>query len=137
MTVTGPSILARLRAELRAEVLAKAFWALGHPMRMRIVQILSEEGEKTVSQLTERLPVSQPQVSVHLRCLTECGFTAVRREGRRSHYRVASPWIPGLLSLMGDHADTYCAGLLACIECSPSDLPYELRRQVEPARANN
>lgn len=135
--MTQSSILARLHPELRADVMAKAFWALGHPMRMQVIEILTEEGEKTVSQLTERLPVSQPQVSVHLRCLTECGFTAVRREGRRSYYRVASPWIAGLLSLMSDHAETHCAGLLACIECAPSDLPDELREQVELARANS
>lgn len=130
-------MLDRLDDGLRSEVLAKAFWALGHPMRMRIVRILMDVGEKGVGELSERLPVSQPQVSVHLKCLTECGFLSVRREGRRAYYQVASPWVAGLLSLMQDHADTYCAGLLACIECAPTDLPHQLRAEVELAQADS
>lgn len=127
---TTASMLDRLGPDLHAEVLAKAFWALGHPIRTRIVRILSDEGEATVGDLTERLPVSQPQVSVHLRCLTDCGFTAVRREGRRAFYRISSPWVAGLLSLMRDHADTYCAELLSCTGCAPSDLPPDVRADL-------
>lgn len=122
-------MLGRLNDGLQSEVLAKAFWALGHPMRMRIVGILMQDGERTVGDLADRLPVSQPQVSVHLKCLTGCGFLSVRREGRRAYYQVASPWVAGLLSLMRDHADTYCAELLACVGCAPSELPHD----VDPA----
>ena len=123
-------MLDRLDDGLQSEVLSKAFWALGHPIRMRIVQMLMAEGERGVGELVELLPVSQPQVSVHLKCLTECGFLSVRREGRRAYYQVASPWLAGLLSLMRDHADTYCAELLACVGCSPSQLPEELEPAV-------
>lgn len=126
-------MLDRLDDGPRSEVLSKAFWALGHPMRMRIVQILMFEEELGVGQLSERLPVSQPQVSVHLKCLTDCGFLSVRREGRRAYYRVASPWVAGLLSLMRDHAETYCAELLACVGCAPSELPDDLDPAVVAA----
>lgn len=130
---TATSTLERIDVDIQDEMLAKAFWALGHPIRMRIVRILIDEGEQTVGGLTERLPVSQPQVSVHLKCLTECGFTSVRRQGRHSYHRIASPWTAGLLSLIRDHADTYAAGLLECIECSPSRLPDNLQADLRTA----
>lgn len=113
----------RLDPDTRSEVLARAFWALGHPIRMRIVQLLRQEDELAVGDLSDQLPVSQPQVSVHLKCLTDCGFLAVRREGRHAFYRVSSPWLVGLLSLMSDHADTYCSQLLTCVGCTPESLP--------------
>lgn len=124
-TKIASDMLDRLDEATRSQVLARAFWALGHPVRMRIVRIVMEEGEKGVGELVGHLPVSQPQVSAHLKCLADCGFLAVRREGRRSLYRVASPWVAGLLSLMTDHAQTHCAELLACAGCVPPGLPVE------------
>lgn len=117
---TAQETFRRLDEATHSQVIARAFWALGHPVRMRIVRIVMQEGEKGVGELVERLPVSQPQVSSHLKCLADCGFLAVRREGRRSVYRVASPWVAGLLSLMTDHAETHCAELLACAGCAPA-----------------
>lgn len=122
-TAITPDTLEHLDEATRSEVLARAFWALGNPVRMRIVRIVMEEGEKGVGELVERLPVSQPQVSAHLKCLGDCGFLEVRREGRRSLYRMASPWLAGLLSLMTDHAETHCAELLACAGCTPTAVP--------------
>lgn len=119
-TNTAHEMFDRLDEATHSQVIARAFWALGHPVRTRILRIVMQEGEKGVGELAERLPVSQPQVSSHLKCLADCGFLAVRREGRRSVYRVASPWVAGLLSLMNDHAETYCAELLACAGCAPA-----------------
>lgn len=133
MTTGTPPMLDGLDTDLRTRVLAKAFWALGHPVRMRIIDILTEVGESTVGELTEMLPVGQPQVSEHLSCLTDCGFTTSRREGRRVFYRASSPWTAGLLSLMRDHAHTHLAGLLACTGCTPTDLPPDVRRSLEGA----
>lgn len=123
------SIFDRTSSGVHDEIGAKAFWALGHPIRLKIIRILIDEGEQNVGELTDRLPVSQPQVSVHLKCLAECGFTTVRREGRHSYHRVTSPWTQGLLSLIRDHSETYAAGLLACIECVPTAVPKEFKNQ--------
>lgn len=117
MTQLLHGALAGFSPDIQAQVVAKAFWALGHPVRMRIVEILLDEEELTVSDLVKQLPVSQPQVSVHLACLTDCGFTAVRREGRHAFYRVTSPWAVGVISLMRDHAEEHTDELLACAGC--------------------
>lgn len=118
----GPS-LDNLAEDTRLLVLAKAASALAEPVRLMILGLLREHGELTVGALTQLVPVSQPRVSVHLRCLTECGYTAVRRDGRRSFYRLAGPHIVGLLDGLRVHATDALDGLLACLTCAPPDQP--------------
>jgi DNA-binding transcriptional ArsR family regulator len=45
-------------------------------------------GEKSVSTLVERLAISQPAVSKHLKVLREAGLVAVRPDGQRRLYSV-------------------------------------------------
>jgi DNA-binding transcriptional ArsR family regulator len=61
--------------------------ALGDPTRRRVLELL-REGERTVRELTDELPVSQPAVSQHLRVLREAGLVDVRPAGTRRLYRV-------------------------------------------------
>lgn len=110
---------AAVSAPTAGEVTAKAFWALGDPIRLAIVELLLDAPELTVAELTARLPVTQSRVSVHLKWLTSCGFTAVRREGRHAHYRLANPRIIGLLAAMGDHAQANADGIAGCMHCPP------------------
>lgn len=112
-----------LAADVRLLVLAKTAAALADPVRLQILGLLRAHEEMTVGELTQALPVSQPRVSVHLRCLTDCGYTAVRREGRRSIYRLQGPRITGLLDAVEVHAASCLEGLLACLACTPSGEP--------------
>jgi DNA-binding transcriptional ArsR family regulator len=45
-------------------------------------------GERSVNALVERLAISQPAVSKHLRVLREAGLVTVRPDGQRRLYRV-------------------------------------------------
>ena len=81
------------------ELVAKYFRALGDPTRVRILELLREDGELTVGELVARLGVSQPKVSNHLACLRWCGFVLTRREHPAVHYRVADKRVGELLSL--------------------------------------
>lgn len=112
-----------LAADVRLLVLAKTASALADPVRLQILGLLRTHEEMTVGELTQALPVSQPRVSVHLRCLTDCGYTAVRREGRRSIYRLQGPHITGLLDAIEAHAASSLEGLLSCLACTPSGEP--------------
>lgn len=120
--------LESLGEDLRIRVVAKAAAALADPVRMRILWLLRDHGELTVGAVTGQVPVSQPRVSVHLRCLTDCGYTAVRREGRRSFYRLAGPDIAVLLDQLAGHAAGSAAGLLACLACAPDGEPAAEQR---------
>lgn len=64
-----------------------AWTALADPTRRAIVMALAE-GERTVGELTDALPVSQPAVSQHLKVLKQIGMVTDRAEGTRRRYRL-------------------------------------------------
>lgn len=59
--------------------------ALGNPTRREILDLL-RAGEQPVQFLADRLPISRPAVSRHLRLLTEAGLVAHRGEGAKNYY---------------------------------------------------
>jgi DNA-binding transcriptional ArsR family regulator len=60
---------------------------LGEPNRRAILDLL-RDGERPVGDLVDRLPLSQPAVSKHLRILKQAGLVEVRAEAQRRLYRV-------------------------------------------------
>jgi ArsR family transcriptional regulator len=50
-------------------------------------------GEKSVSQLSSILEISQPNISQHLSILRKRGIVTTRREGATVYYRLSSPRI--------------------------------------------
>jgi DNA-binding transcriptional ArsR family regulator len=64
-----------------------ALRALAEPRRVAIVELL-RDGERPVGELVERLGVSQPAVSKHLRVLKEAGLVEARVDGQRRVYRL-------------------------------------------------
>ncbi|MGN6171208.1 MAG: ArsR/SmtB family transcription factor [Solirubrobacteraceae bacterium] len=64
-----------------------AFDVIAEPNRRRILDLLAE-GERPVGYLVERVALSQPAVSKHLRILREARLVEVRGEGQRRLYSV-------------------------------------------------
>ena len=60
---------------------------LAEPSRRQILDAL-RDGEQPVHTLVERLALSQPSVSKHLRVLRDAGLVAARPDGQRRLYRV-------------------------------------------------
>ena len=93
----------------RADLVAKYFRGLGDSTRVRILELLRDEGALTVGELVERLGLPQPTVSTHLACLRWCGFVATRREHRLVFSHVADDRVLELLdlahSLLEDNAE--------------------------------
>ena len=63
------------------------FNAIGDVHRRQILDALIA-GEKAVGAIVNDLSISQPQVSNHLRVLSEVGLVRCRAEGRRRLYRL-------------------------------------------------
>jgi DNA-binding transcriptional ArsR family regulator len=61
------------------------YTALAEPNRRQILDLL-RDGERSVNELVERLTLSQPGVSKHLKVLREAGLVAVRVDGKRRLY---------------------------------------------------
>jgi DNA-binding transcriptional ArsR family regulator len=95
------------------ELVGKYFRALGDPTRVRILELLAEHGELSVTQLVDRLAQSQPKVSNHLACLRWCGFVHTRRDHPTVYYRVADDRVVQLLALgralLADNAEHVAA----------------------------
>jgi ArsR family transcriptional regulator len=77
---------------------AEFFKALGHPLRIRLLELLSE-GERSVSELQAEVAVEQPHLSQQLGVLRRAGFLVARREGSTVTYAMADPRVAELLSL--------------------------------------
>jgi DNA-binding transcriptional ArsR family regulator len=66
-----------------------AFEVLAEPKRRDILDLL-RSGERPVGDLVERLNLSQPAVSKHLRVLRDAGLVDVRADAQRRLYRISS-----------------------------------------------
>src|ERR1041385_7641981 len=71
----------------RSSATADVFNAIGEASRRDILDAL-RTGEKAVGTIADDLALSQPQVSKHLRVLTDVGLVTSRAEGRRRLYRL-------------------------------------------------
>jgi len=86
-------------APVEADLVAKYFRGLGEPTRLRILELLRDEGELSVGELVQRLGVPQPKVSNHLACLRWCGFIEARRQHRVVFNRIADTRVLKMLEL--------------------------------------
>jgi DNA-binding transcriptional ArsR family regulator len=71
----------------RASTTSDVFNAIAEADRREILDVLMA-GEKAVGAIVNDLSMSQPQVSKHLRVLSEVGLVRCRADGRRRLYRL-------------------------------------------------
>ena len=71
----------------RSSTTSDVFNAVAEARRREILDTLIA-GEKAVGTIVDDLSMSQPQVSKHLRVLSEVGLVSSRAEGRRRLYRL-------------------------------------------------
>jgi len=98
-----------------------AYTALAEPSRRRILDLL-RDSERSVSDLVERLDLSQPGVSKHLKVLREAGLVAVRPDGKRRFYGLrADPLaeVAGWLEPYREHWDARLDALERHLEENP------------------
>ena len=71
------------------EQAAELFGVLSTPVRLRVINALCD-GEKNVSQLLEKIDVSQSNMSQQLNMMYRAGVLTKRRDGAQIFYRVAN-----------------------------------------------
>jgi DNA-binding transcriptional ArsR family regulator len=71
----------------RSSTTSDVFNAIADGHRREVLDALLA-GEKAVGEIVNDLSMSQPQVSKHLRVLSEVGLVTCRAEGRRRLYRL-------------------------------------------------
>jgi ArsR family transcriptional regulator len=65
--------------------------ALGHPVRLRLIELLSRRRSATVGDLADSLGMSASVVSKHLRELARAGLVRRAQEGNFASYKLAYP----------------------------------------------
>jgi DNA-binding transcriptional ArsR family regulator len=75
---------------------AELFKALGHPVRIRILELL-RDGERSVSDMQSGLEIEMSSVSQQLAVLRARGLVSGRREGTTVYYSVVDPQVYDLL----------------------------------------
>ncbi|WP_448378165.1 ArsR/SmtB family transcription factor [Fervidobacterium sp.] len=63
---------------------------IGHPIRLKILQLLKQNGELCVCELLPWLEVSQPNLSQHLSILRLSGLVENNKVGNTIRYRLSN-----------------------------------------------
>jgi ArsR family transcriptional regulator len=79
-------------------VKAQLFRVLGHPVRIRMLELLSD-GERTVGDLQAELNLDSSGTSQHLAALRQQGVLDSRRAGTSVYYRIRDPRVSQLLAV--------------------------------------
>ena len=90
---------------MRHDLVAKLFRGFGDASRLRVLEAL-RDGPRHVGAVVRVTGLSQPNVSMHLACLVECGLARRERQGRFVEYQLADKRAARLLDqaeeLVGD-----------------------------------
>ncbi len=94
---TGPVTLPNDKS---AEKLAKLAWAVAHPARVRIVQLLAQKATCICGEIVDALPLAQSTVSQHLKILKETGLIQGEVDGPKVCYCINSEKLEELKALV-------------------------------------
>jgi len=84
--------------------------ALGNPVRRDILQAL-RGAPMSVGDIAQRLPISRPAVSRHLRLLEQAGLVQMRGEGARNVYAIRLQGFASVRDFLDGFWDTAFARL--------------------------
>lgn len=79
---------------------ARVFRCIGHPVRLRILELLDDEGEQNVTGIQEALGLEQAVASQHLSLMRDRAILANRREGVHVFYRVRDNKVTKILECL-------------------------------------
>ncbi|WP_026257682.1 ArsR/SmtB family transcription factor [Actinopolymorpha alba] len=77
---------------------AEFFKTLGHPARIRVLELLSER-EHSVAEMLPEVGIEPPNLSQQLAVLRRANLVVSRKEGSTAYYRLTSPQVAELLAV--------------------------------------
>jgi DNA-binding transcriptional ArsR family regulator len=81
-----------------SEIKAELFKALGHPARIRILELLAE-GERSVSEIQPLVGIESSHLSQQLAVLRRARLVSTRKEGSSVIYAIRDPQLVKLLAI--------------------------------------
>ncbi|MGK2948911.1 MAG: ArsR/SmtB family transcription factor [Acidimicrobiales bacterium] len=91
------AVEAALRAPV-SELKAELFKTLGHPARLRVLELLSD-GEHSVSDMQPHVGIESSHLSQQLGILRRAGLVHTRKQGASVIYALADPLVAELLAV--------------------------------------
>ena len=101
---------------------AEFFKTLGHPARIRVLELLAER-ERAVGEMLPEVGVEATNLSQHLAVLRRAGLVTFRKEGSMVFYSLTSPQVAELLAVARRILTEVLAGqveLLADLQTVPA-----------------
>ncbi len=105
---------------------AEFFKTLGHPARVRILELLGQR-EHAVSELLPEVGIEATNLSQQLAVLRRAGLVTTRKEGSCVYYTLKNPQVAELLTV----ARQILTGMLS----GQMELLKDLRTPIEPPRS--
>lgn len=84
----------------KLENAASKMRSIAHPMRIAIIEMLSESAKMSVTEIYERLHIEQAAASHHLNILKSKGILASKREGKKIFYMLRNKAISQILDCL-------------------------------------
>jgi DNA-binding transcriptional ArsR family regulator len=107
---------------------AEFFKTLGHPIRIRVLEMLSER-ERSVGEMLLELGVEASNLSQQLAVLRRSGLVTARRDGSSVYYFLASDQLAELLAV--------ARSILTTVLADQVDLLSDLQAEARPPGAGS
>jgi len=93
----------RSRAGLSLDIIqdaARVLKCIGHPVRLRIIELLDERRELNVGSVCVALELEQAIASQHLTLMRDRGILRSRRDGVNVYYGIADEKVPQVIECL-------------------------------------
>lgn len=87
---------------------APVFNALGDKFRQDIVMLLAQDERLNVNQIADRMPLSRPAISHHLKVLMQAGLITLERVSRENFYSLSLDTALADLRRLVEQAEVSC-----------------------------
>lgn len=105
---------------------AEFFKTLGHPARVRILELLSER-DHTVAELLPEVGLESSNLSQQLAVLRRAGVVTARKDGNSVIYSITSPLIAELMAVARRVLTGMLTGQVAMLKDLRADVPTARR----------
>ena len=95
----------KARVDIHPEKLqtsAEILRALAHPLRMKILSFIDQNGTINVNKIYNTLKLEQSITSQHLRILRLAGLVETQRDGKFIHYNIKYPKIANAVNAINN-----------------------------------
>ncbi|MFD2420440.1 ArsR/SmtB family transcription factor [Amycolatopsis pigmentata] len=112
---------------------AEFFKTLGHPARIRVLELLSER-EHAVAEMLPEVGVEPANLSQQLAVLRRTGLVTTRKEGSSVYYSLTSPYVAELLAVARKILTGVLSGQVELLDDLRTPVPAARGRKGSDAR---